>query len=225
MAYLELLGTACAFAWYSWKEEREVRRKFYSDPPFKRADAALKKLYRLQNPYAISRRFLKSRGASDIHTYGETPLTSLELIVLRAGLCNEDVFLDLGCGRGRGVFFVHCRFGCRAVGIDWVPHFVEGAKQAAAEVQCPVEFICDDMAGHKVLSQATVIYLAWTCLDEHERSSLEEALEQAKAGTKVITVSYPLSSKNFIQKDCITVSFPWGEGEVFFHERKNAILS
>jgi hypothetical protein len=81
------------------------------------------------------------------------------------------------------------------------------------------------MAGHEVLSQATVVYLAWTCLDEQERASVEEALGMTKAGTMVITVSYPLSSKNFISKDLITVSFPWGEGEVFFHERKNGSLS
>lgn len=225
MNCLDLVGTAWAVALYTWKEERKVRRQFYGDACFKRADKALKKRYLFRNPYAISRRFLKARGADEVHVYGETPLTSLNLIARKVPLSDKDVFLDLGCGRGRGVFFVHCRFGCRAIGLDWVLEFIQEAKAAAAEAGSPVEFRCGEMAGHEAMAQATVIYLAWTCMSEEERDAAERALEHTCEGTRIVTVSYPLSSKNFILKDTVLVSFPWGEGEVFFHERKNASLS
>lgn len=224
MSYFDLVGTACAFALYSWKEERLVRKKYYGDALFRRADKALKKRYRWRNPYAISRRFLKRRGADEIHTYGETPLTTLEQIAWKMGVSEKDVFLDLGCGRGRGVFFVHCRFGCRAIGLDWISEFIEEAQATALKSACPVDFQDGDMAGHEAIERASVIFLAWTCMDEKEREAAERALERSGAGTRIATVSYPLSSKNFILKASATASFPWGEGEVFFHERKNGAL-
>jgi len=221
MNWLNLIGTACAFGLFSLKEGGRVRRRYYANNRFKSADKALKRRYLWQNPYAICRRFLAAKGYRDVHSYGETPLTSLEQIARICSLTKEDVFLDLGCGRGRGVFFLHHLFGCPAIGIDWVPRFIEKAKEVAEATRSPVEFICGNMVHcNAELSRATVIYLAWTCLEEEDRSRIEEALRNSRPGTRIVTVSYPFTSKDFTAKEASVISFPWGEAEVFFHERK-----
>ena len=88
---------------FSLSEERKVRKKFYGQVHFAKLDRWLKKLYRFHNPYVICKRFLRSRRAAFEDAYGETPLTVFHDMFLRGELNSQDCFVDLGCGRGRGV--------------------------------------------------------------------------------------------------------------------------
>ncbi len=212
-----LLQTACKAALFSWKEERKVKKNYYNNPRFKQQDQALKKEWRWINPYAESRRFLARKGESEIHTYGETPLTVFALIAERLRLKKEDLFLDLGCGRGRGVFFLQTYFGCKAYGVDWVPSFIHKARSVARSTCCSAGFELGPIHESKFIEQAQVIYLAWTCIEEEERAEVEQALVRVLPGTQVITISYPLQSQDFTLSFTSCVSFPWGEAEIFFH--------
>jgi SAM-dependent methyltransferase len=200
-----------------WQEERRIQRLFYGDPLFAACDLALKKAYRKINPYRLSKKFLQTRGETEVDVYGETYLTTLDLIARVCGVSEKDTVVELGCGRGRGVFFLSRRYGCTVRGIDWIPEFITLAQEIA---KChsveKVHFSCEDMMAAD-LAGATVIYLYGTCLKEEEILQLLHPLEQLKPGTTVATVSYPLSdySSRFIVTQIVPASFPWGQADIY----------
>lgn len=201
-----------------FREEREVKRRFYSNAPFRKTDRALKRAYLFSNPYRTSRCFLQKKGAADIHQYGETPLTSLALIAEECGIAPQDHLFELGCGRGRGVFFLSHIYGCKATGIEWISQFVDKAKKVSS---ARVSFIQGDMTKAD-LSDASIIYLYGTCLENEVIYQLIGSFKKLKKGSKIITVSYSLldySEDGFSLKKTFPVTFPWGETEVYLQEK------
>jgi SAM-dependent methyltransferase len=118
----ELLYLHFAVRAYEWLEQKRVRKQFYQDPLYKALDLALMKG---PNPYRNKEAF----------PYGETPLCSLKKIADRFGLKSSDKVVDLGCGRGRGVFFLAQHYRCEVTGIDLVEPFIERARRFAKECQ------------------------------------------------------------------------------------------
>ena len=212
---VELLRTSREVARFKKEEECLVKRHFYADLSFKEVDVAIKKEYFWQNPYRLSRRFWNR------HIYGETPLTSLESIGLKAGLSKADHFVDLGAGRGRGVFFMHYRFGCKAIGIERIPIFIEKALKIQKKLRVEgVEFLQADLSSSLPTIHGTVFYLAWTCFEDDLVLEMTRWLEQLPTKTKIITVSEPLDSDRFSIIDQFSAPFAWGEGEIYLHEKR-----
>lgn len=197
----------------------KVAFKYYGYPAFLKSDLSLRLMYLFHNPYKISKRFLMNRGAKDVHAYGETPLTTLEKIVKECGIGKNDVVYELGSGRGRTCFWLNGVVGCRVVGIEYVPEFVERANLIKNRLGISgLEFRLEDMLKSD-LSGATAIYLYGTCLDDASINKLCTVFSKLKPGTKIITVSYPLTDyshkANFEVMKCFTVPFTWGEGDVY----------
>jgi len=84
--------------------------------------------------------------------------------------------------------------GCRVIGIDWVPFFIETAKSIlqTSFPSLPVTFHCQEMQCSD-FSNATVIYLYGTCLPDEEIALLTRRFESLPTSVRIITVSYPLS--------------------------------
>ncbi len=177
---------------YEWND----RRHFYRDPVFKTLD---QKLRSGPNPYPISHVF----------PYGETPFSTLYQIAKAIDLKPTDHFFDLGCGRGRGVFFLSHFFGCRATGIDLTSSFITRAKKLAHN---KVAFHCQDFLKTE-LSEATCIYLYGTTYPD---SMLHALRDRLPTKGRVITVSAPLQGLSVTKT--LTLSYPWGRGEVFIHQ-------
>lgn len=198
-----------------FREERRVQREFYGHLGFKKCDQALLKAYRGLNPYRMTKEFLKLKGISNVHQYGETPLTVMAQIARECSLTPTDRLIELGCGRGRGVFFLSEMIGCSVHGIEWNPLFVSLAQSIPAS---KASFSCQDMCSAD-LSQASVIYLYGTCLDEESIQKLLSKLEGVAKETKIITISYPLSdySPSFVVSKQFQVSFPWGNTEAYLN--------
>jgi SAM-dependent methyltransferase len=199
--------------WFLFKEGREVRRRFPSFMPYEKA---LKKAYRFANPFQICKNHLIKQGEDIVDAYGETPLASLAVIAKECALSQDDFLIELGCGRGRGCFFLSHLLGCRVHGIDWVPFFVDTANKLASQLS--VTFQCSDMQTAD-FTGATAIYLYGTCLPDAMIHALIKTLPSL---TKIITVSYPLSdySPSFQTLKQFSVAFPWGEAEVFLNLKK-----
>lgn len=208
---------------WSWNEERRISRRYYNHDTFKKCDLALHEAYRGKDPYLLSKEFLKRRGAKEIYAYGETPLTVLAEICRRCGVLPNDRFVDLGCGRGRSLFFLATHFGCKAVGVEQIPEFVERGNQIAKNVELlSVSLLHQDILDAD-LSAATIIYLYGTCLEEEVIERLIEKFAHLQRGTRIITVSFPLSDycqANLFQvKDEFTLRFPWGSARGYIQER------
>lgn len=188
-------------------------------PAFSVYERAFEKAYRFTNPYRICKQYLRQKQEAEIDAYGETPLLVLAEIAGRCALDASDTLIELGCGRGKGAFFLSHLTGCHVIGVDWVPFFIDIAKAIAESTpSLPVEFRCQDM--HSLdFSKTTVIYLYGTCLSDQAILSLIERFKQLPLMIRIITVSYPLAdySSHFSTVEQFTAMFPWGEGEVFIN--------
>src|ERR1700738_886437 len=97
---IELSYLALAIRVHRFLDYLQTVFRYYSNPSFRKADSHLIATYFLSNPYRLSRLFLQKRGEREVYAYGETPLTTLELIVRRCRINAADVVYELGMGRG-----------------------------------------------------------------------------------------------------------------------------
>jgi hypothetical protein len=219
--FLILFPLFFSVKWQQIKEEWKIRKYFYINDRFRQCDQALRRTYLLSNPYRISKKFLIQKGEQEVHVYGETPLTTLAQIGKECSIVSSDYVVELGCGRGRGVFFLSHWFGCAVKGIEWIPEFVHKANEIAKDLNClKVSFSCEDML-ETDLSEASIIYLYGTCLDEFSIRKFLKCCESLVSGTKIITVSYPLTDfdPSFSLLKQFEVSYPWGTAEVFLQKK------
>ena len=197
----------------------KVAFRYYGSFSFLKSDLTLRLIYFFNNPYKISKRFLMNRGAKDVYAYGETPLTSLEVIAKECGLSSDDCVFELGCGRGINCFWLRSFVGCTVVGIEYIPEFVDRANKVKDYLKIiDVEFRLKDMTTTD-FNGATVCYLYGSCLEEKTVRQLANNFAKLPAGTKIITVSYPISeyseNESFAVMKRFTVPFTWGEADVF----------
>lgn len=203
-------------------EERKVRQLYYQKSKFRLIDEALKKSYRGKNPYRISKKFLIEMGKNQIHCYGETPLTTLELILRECAISASDYVYELGGGRGRTAFFLHAYWGCKVRVFEWIESFVRNAQKIAQEFSCEGILFSHSDYFFADLKEATIIYLYGTCLSEEEIQKLLPALSIVGKGTKIITVSFALQqySDDFCILKQFQGSYPWGMADIYLNTRK-----
>ena len=203
-------------------EELRVRRLFHSKARFRLVDRALARSYYFSNPYRQCRLFWEKRGVKEASLYGETPLVIWQKIVEECGLNADDTVVDLGSGRGRGVFFLTEWVGCHAHGVERVDAFVEKARAVAERFNCKrASFSCEEM--HQTdLSRSTAVYLYGTCMEDAAIEELITSFQQLKSGTKIITVSFPLTdySDSFMLQKRFNCRYPWGEAEVYLQVKR-----
>ncbi len=195
--------------------------RYYENVTFLRADIHLIAAYIFQSPFSICKRFLVARGEEDVYVYGETPLTSMEIIAREAKISKKDCVYELGAGRGRTCFWLNSFTGCSVIGIEQVPEFVQqGNAIANSAGMKEVKFINGDMC-RTSFTGATVCYLYGTCLKEAQIKALIDEFSVLPSGTKIITVSYSLADytkeKWFEVMKRFTVPYAWGEADVFIH--------
>ena len=202
----------------NFAEYLRVIYRYYRRPLFFKIDACLLLAYLFANPFRISKRFLIQKGESDVYTYGETPLTTMDVVAQTCGLTARDVVIEMGCGRGRTCFWLNQFIGCRVIGIDFVPAFIEKAQKVKERFRVNgVEFRLEDLF-QADLKGASAIYLYGTCYSAAQIHLLIDRFSHLPEGSKIITVSYAL--KEF-QPDCpfnIRKQFParftWGNAIV-----------
>lgn len=222
--YFELLLVNIKFKLNNFIQYLKIVVNYYPNYQFFKIDSYLLSLYLFSNPFKISKLFLKQRGESDLYTYGETPLTTLEQISSECQFSADDVVFELGCGRARTCFWLNQFIGCRVVGIDYVPEFIKKAKQVKEHFQLEnidfreKDFLKADFTG------ASVIYLYGTCLDRPAIESLIEKFKKMPSGTRIVTVSYSLLDYTKQPLFDLVKSFPakfsWGTANVYLHIKK-----
>lgn len=217
--FFSLLWTKFVVTLKDFFEWLRVVYLYYPKNSFWRVDLSLLSKYFFKSPFQISKRFLKKRGEKELYAYGETPLTTMALIARNCQITSEDKVIELGSGRGRGCFWLNTFVGCGVKGIDYIPQFIEKANSVKDRFHLPdLEFECGDFL-ETSMEDFTVVYLYGTSLDEATIQTLIEKFETLPSGTKIITVSYPLSDytkkPQFRRIRSFPVSFNWGKTEVF----------
>jgi len=219
--FFKLLGLNFVVFFKNTIEYIKVVAKYYGTMAFCKADISLQLMYLFHNPFSISKRFLMKRGEENVYAYGETPLTTLEIIAKEAQIGPRDCVYELGSGRGRSCFWLNTILGCRVVGIEYIPEFVERAELIRKKLKMSnLEFRCEDMLKTDY-SGATVCYLYGTCLDDQSIKKLIQKFSSLPSGTKIITVSYSLNEftdkKTFEVMKRFTVPFTWGSADVYLN--------
>lgn len=232
-SFISLLKEQFILLWINLKvkicnfiEYVRVVVRYYSRFNFAKIDAALLLSYFFSNPFRMSKQFLVGKGAKEIYTYGETPLTTLDSISRSFGITAHDVVFELGCGRGRTCFWLNEWLGCTVVGIDYVPAFIEKAQKIKERFHLQrISFRLEDLFQAN-LKGATVIYLYGTCFSASDIDLLINRFSELPKGTKIITVSYALtefeSETPFRLIKQIPASFTWGQTNVYLQVKERA---
>jgi hypothetical protein len=186
-------------------EQVRVIFRFYRNVRFALVDLGFCLLAFFFNPYRICRKF------TGTHSYGETPITTFAELAKAAGLSREDVFVDLGSGRGKLCFWTSLWIGCESRGVEQVPGLVRQSKWVARAFRIPVRFD-QGMMETADLSHATVVYLYTMEWDE----TLLLAMPQ---GARLITVGSPVDLDGFAVMKTMAAKYPWGVAEVFIQQR------
>lgn len=219
----ELYRTKILFKWRSFIDFLRSAFRYYKNPLFRKIDLALLRSYLFENPYRLSRDYLKSQHASEIYAYGETPLTTMEMMIQACHLKEGDKIYELGSGRGRVCFWLAVYLNFDVIGIDFVPRFIEKAEAIKERFHLKnLEFRCENFL-ESSFDGASLIYLHGTCLADGEIEALIKKLNQLKGTTQVITVSFALNEylggeKWVIQKS-FSAPFSWGDAEVYIQKR------
>lgn len=204
-------------------EQIRILSFYWKSPQFRKIDQAFRWSYCFENYFRISKNYWIDQGEKEVDIYGETPLTTLNSILAKANITKEDKFFDLGCGRGRTLFFVSEYLGADATGIEVIPYFVEKGNALSQKFDLAhVHFIQGDYLDAD-LSSATVVYLFALFLTEEEELRLIKALSRMPKGARLLTVSFPVEEidkgGHFDRSANWEEPFNWGSSEVFLQYR------
>ncbi len=158
----------------------------------------------------------------DLHQYGETTLITFDQMIQSVDLGPKDTFIELGAGRGICSIWLAFFYPCKVIAVEQIPHFVFIIKLLKKIFFLNnLEVLKQDFT--KIdLSQASVIYLYGTCMKEEEILCLLKNLDSLNKGTKIITISFPLTEfvKNkFVIRKKISTSFAWGTTSAYIQEK------
>jgi SAM-dependent methyltransferase len=222
--YLTLLSVNLVVKVKNLREYVKVIYRYYRKLSYAVVDSSLLLMYLFDNPFTVSRRYFSCRSDSEEYIYGETPLTTLEIISKEARIHSQDLVIELGCGRGRTCFWLQKFTGCRVVGLDMVPDFILRAKRIQHKLKIThLEFKQENFLLAD-LTKASVIYLYGTCLEDQTIKRLIEQLKQLAPGTRIITISYPLTDYTeepiFEIMKRFSAPFTWGKADVYIQIKK-----
>ena len=211
------------FPYYMLTEKYEYLRaiyKYYPNKLFREIDLRVLFGYLIVNPYSLCRRYLQDFPDDQVQkVYGETRFSTLETIAKKVNLSKEHTIYDLGCGRGRAVFWFHVFYGCRAIGVEINPMFIHKARKVRQKMGLDgMEFKYANLL-EVDYSDATHIYLYGSALTEESGRNIVEHFRKLKPGTIVISVTFLLN--NFIDdaifevKGQLHAPFIWGKTPIF----------
>ena len=200
---------------WEWLEDRSFY-KVFGDAKFRKIDRELQKAYFWKNPYTLSREFYEAIGETNVHQYGETPLTTMSKIARALKLGPEDHVYEYGAGRGRASFFLSHFTNAKISAVEHNPLFIRRARRIAEKFDLSIEFLEKDFLDITP-DGATVIYLYGTCLSDR---MIYDLCDKFNKGVKVVTISYALCEydKRFSVKQKLRVRFPWGETEAYINQ-------
>lgn len=149
--------------------------------------------------------------------FGEMSYPTAEKIAEIAGITKKDAVFDLGCGRGKFLFFTALYTGARCVGIDLLPIYITNAVEIAEKLQIPrLDFFQKDML--KVdISNASVVFIHGTTFSQQVHWELAEKVETMKSGSRLISVSVKYKNPRLELFEKKKMLLGWGRTAVMFY--------
>lgn len=193
-----------------WQNRWDAVRFYYKSPKFALIDMTFGMIALFVNPYRLCRKFLQKKGEKSVHTYGETPYTTYEKIVRECGIGPNDIWIELGSGRGKGCFWLSHFVGCKVIGIEQIPQFTWIANAISFLFGMKKVTFRRESVEQADLSQATVVY----SYGLYPQITLNQ-------GIKIITTGEPLDPHQIIKT--FWIRFPWGRTTAYLQNSINTI--
>lgn len=123
--------------------------------------------------------------------YLPTTQAAVEAMLKLAGVTQEDVVYDLGCGDGRIVITAAKLYGAHGVGIDIDPQRIREANDNAkkAGVEQLVRFEENDLFQANIREASVVTLFLLTSVNARLRPKL---LQELRAGTRVVSNTFDM---------------------------------
>jgi len=123
--------------------------------------------------------------------YVSTPYEVVEEMLSIAGINEDDILYDLGCGDGRIVITAAKKYRCRGVGVDLDPQRIKESKENAIKesVENKVRFIQQDLFEADI-SEATVMTLY--LLSSVNLKLRPRLLQELKPGTRIVSHDFSM---------------------------------
>lgn len=168
--------------------------------------------------------------------YGEVLFDTFYKIIKEIDPKPGEIFYDLGSGTGKAVFIAHLAFHfSKAIGIEYVDSLYEASmnvlKKYETEIKPKIqqkvgskeiEFILGDMLEID-FTNADIIFMNSTCFQDDLFAPLEKKLLHVKNGTRIITLTKPLTLTPFILQKQEKSDFSWGQATVFYYRKQDSV--
>lgn len=195
------------------KDQIEVIKSYYPKSfRFVAADLLLAISCFFYNPYRHCRKI----GT----VYGETPIKTLHRIVQFLPISSQDVWLELGSGRGKSCFWISLFVGCKTIGIEKSPLFSFFSKIIQKMLRIKnLSFLHQDQK-EASFSKATIVYFYSTMENEETLQKITEKMKALPEGAHIVTISSFLPKVSYLELlGSFPVQFPWGKTEAFIHRK------
>jgi len=156
--------------------------------------------------------------------FGETPYSTGLEILREARLGPEDVFYDLGAGRGKMTFLAALASGGRAVGLEMLASYplVGNRIVGALGLHGRVEFRHADFL-REDLGEATVLYTAATSWSGETRAALLARADELAPGTRWISVGWECRHPRLELLSARRLLFSWGRDDAWFYRVREGL--
>ncbi|MCD4782922.1 MAG: methyltransferase domain-containing protein [Candidatus Eremiobacteraeota bacterium] len=152
--------------------------------------------------------------------YGETPYYTVREIIETAEINENDVVYDLGCGRGKFLFFTRLYTGARCIGVDLISTYIKIAQNITEKAEIRnLDFFEEDIL-NVGLSTATVVFVNGTYFSPETHEGISLNIGKMKPGTRFISSSVEYDNpglEHFATRDLI---FSWARTPVYFYRVK-----
>lgn len=169
------------------------------------------------SPLYVHQERVKTHYSQDNFTYGEIPYSVGKEIVRIAGITAQDVVYDLGCGRGKFLFFVNIFTGAMCIGVDLLPTYISIAEKITEKLGLKkIHFFEEDILDVD-LRTASVVFIHGTCFCEDLRDGIAQKIDELKSGSRLISITKPFEHPQLKLIEKKTMLISWGLSHIYFY--------
>lgn len=130
-----------------------------------------------------------------------------------------DLFVDLGCGRGKGLLYLCKHNNFQGLGFDLVESFIEKGNRIVKKMNINCLFKQENLLKIK-LSHANAFYIAGTCMEDEVIFHLVKELSRVKAPL-IFNLSFPLEDYGLkgYKTEEVSIIMPFGKTELYIHKK------
>lgn len=169
------------------------------------------------SPIFVHQDRIKTQYSQVNFTYGEIPYSASKEIVEAGKITERDVVYDLGCGRGKFLFFVNLFAGARCIGVDLLPTYISIAEKIIEKLNLrKIHFFEEDILDVD-LQTASVVFIHGTSFTEDLREGIQQKIDELKNGSRLISVTKPFEHPHLRLDLMKKMLISWGLTEMYFY--------